>query len=390
MNIALVRGPFTNAWEAQNFLPLADRHRITVFSTYGAMFSSREVPLRQVRLFAPETPLAVCSRNAATVFNKVLNRLVGADLHLFGLGSRLRGMDVVHTMELYHTFTGQVLAAARRYGFPVVVTVWENIPFTYERHPVRRAVKERTRREAALFIAPSGSTRDMLLMEGVPPERIVVQPMGIDVSRFGGAPRDETFARSLGALEADATVLFVGRLVWEKGVYELVHAARLVADAAAARGRRVRVLLAGAGPERPALQREIVRLGLERVVVFCGMISYRDMPRLFALADVFALPSIPLRWWREQFGYVLVEALAAGVPVVSTATGAIPEVVGGAGMIVPPADHRALADALWGLLDDPHRRELLARAARSRAEEVYDVRKVAHALERLYERALAR
>jgi len=298
-------------------------------------------------------------------------------------------MDVVHTMELYHTFTGQVLAAAHRYGFPVVVTVWENIPFTYERHPVRRAVKERARREAALFIAPSGSTRDMLLMEGVPPERIVVQPMGVDLSRFGGMARDETFAGSLGIPVADATVLFVGRLVWEKGVYELVHAARLVADAAASRGRSVRFLLAGSGPERSALQREVARLGLERTVFFCGMVSYRDMPRLFALADVFTLPSMPRRWWREQFGYVLVEALASGVPVVATATGAIPEVVGEAGIIVPPADHRALADALWSVLDDPQRRALLARAARRRAEEVYDVRNVAGALERLYERVLA-
>jgi glycosyltransferase involved in cell wall biosynthesis len=173
------------------------------------------------------------------------------------------------------------------------------------------------------------------------------------------------------------TVGFAGRLVAEKGVRELVRAAGRL-------GEGTRVLLVGDGP----LRGELEGAGAQ---VLSGM-AHDRMPEAFAQMDVLVLPSRSTPTWEEQFGRVLVEALACGVPVVGSDSGEIPWVVEttGGGVVVPEGDESALAGALATLRDDPTGRQRLADTGRAAVERLFGVDAAARALDDLLLGALER
>ncbi|KKR34529.1 MAG: hypothetical protein UT67_C0013G0001, partial [Candidatus Magasanikbacteria bacterium GW2011_GWA2_40_10] len=110
--------------------------------------------------------------------------------------------------------------------------------------------------------------------------------------------------------------------------------------------------IVGDGPERQNLRRIVDEQNLKEHVVFIRQLSYNQMPAIYLAAKCLILGSIPNSTWQEQFGYVLAEAICAGVPIVATYCGAIPEVVGEAGLLVPPAHPIDLSNALLSM-DNP-------------------------------------
>jgi rhamnosyl/mannosyltransferase len=184
---------------------------------------------------------------------------------------------------------------------------------------------------------------------------------------------------ALRAATVSPRVLFVGRLVYYKGVEVLFEAmARCTGT----------LLLVGDGPLEPALRQRAVVLGIQNRVVFAGRVSDEDLPAYYQASDVFVLPSIART---ETFGVVQVEAMAAGLPVVSTnlPTG-VPWVNqdGVSGLVVPPADPGRLADAIGSLLADPVLRERLGRNAVARAGELFSRDRMIAAFRDVVERAV--
>jgi glycosyltransferase involved in cell wall biosynthesis len=282
----------------------------------------------------------------------------------FGLRRSLRAADVVCVQETHIGVSAQVAARATRGPGPLVVAFcYENVPFRYEDDPVVARRKDVVRRRGHRFIAGSPGARDALCTEGVDPGRIEVQPFGVDAGRFSPTRRDPTLRGRWGAADDDVVVLFAGRLLREKGLVELLVAFGDLDRAG------LRLVLVGDGPEEHRLRRAVAALGLERRVTFAGWQSWDDMPRVMASADVFAMPSLPTPYWEEQLGFSLVEAMASGVPVVSTASGAIPFVVGErAGLFSVPYDRASLRDALCSLVSDVDLRARLGAAARRKVE----------------------
>jgi glycosyltransferase involved in cell wall biosynthesis/GT2 family glycosyltransferase len=156
-------------------------------------------------------------------------------------------------------------------------------------------------------------------------------PLGVDVAR---AEPVEPPVRDAAAVR----VGYVGRLAPHKGVAVLL-------DAVAGDPRLV-LRLAGGGPSEAELRSRVVELGIGGRVEFTGFLDQAALPAFYRGLDVLAVPSVPTPGWLEQFGRVAVEAMACGVPVVASDTGALPDVVGGAGVLVPPGDAAALRDAL--------------------------------------------
>jgi glycosyltransferase involved in cell wall biosynthesis len=109
------------------------------------------------------------------------------------------------------------------------------------------------------------------------------------------------------------------------------------------------------------------------------------MPAIHNCADIFVLPSLPTPSWQEQFGYVLIESMACGKPVISTCTGSIAEVVGDTGILVPPNDFTALSRAMEDLATTPAMWKTLGSRSRSRAEELFDARRTSSRLRRYYQ-----
>src|SRR5207237_9338229 len=125
------------------------------------------------------------------------------------------------------------------------------------------------------------------------------------------------------------------------------------------------LVIAGYGSERARLQRRIDSLSVPARII--SAVGYADMPSFLKSLEVLVLPSITiLPMHREQFGRVLVEAMAAGVPVIGSSSGAIPEVIGDAGLVVPERDPAALASAISRVLTDPSLRGPLIERGRQR------------------------
>jgi glycosyltransferase involved in cell wall biosynthesis len=375
--VALVRGPNLNSWEMQNFAPLRNDYEFITFCSHWNNFDLSEIPFPVHTLWSWGQMLRM--RAARHVIEHVWG-----DYHdLVHLDRALHGFDIVHTPESMYYCSYQAALAKRKLGFKLVVTVWENLPLNYNLAATRR-LKETVMNEADLFLAVTQRAKEVLVLEGAPVEKIAVQMPGIDIDHFRPLPKDRSTLLRFDCHDNDLVILFVAHLTVQKGIFDLLYAMkslllRLGSDAP------VKLLIAGTGPERERLSSLVTQLQLEARVRFIGPHPYSSMPLIHNLADVFVLPSQPALRWQEQFGYVLVESMACGKPVISTESGAIAEVVGNAGLLVQPNDYLALAGALERLISSSSLRQELGRKARSRAEQLFDVRRVALQFKNHYE-----
>lgn len=197
--------------------------------------------------------------------------------------------------------------------------------------------------------------------------RLSVIYNGIDVDRFGAAEPAE-----LGVPPGALRIAFVGRFINWKGVLDLAGAWGRVAEAVP----EAHLVWVGEGVMEPAMRE---RLGSAPRVHWAGF--REDMPAVMRALDVLAFPST-----MEGFGFAAAEAMAAGVAVVGAAAASLPEVIGDAGVLVPPRDPAALAEALISLCRDPELRRRLGEAGRARADRLFRLDRMIDAYEALLER----
>jgi len=205
---------------------------------------------------------------------------------------------------------------------------------------------------------------------------LTVIPSAVDLDRFRPGLDANALRTSL-RLEGKRVAVFTGRLVPHKGVDVLLRAlVRLPAD--------IVLVVVGAGPRLPSLVGLARRLGIEDRVRFCPAVSDEALPRYLALANVFVFPS---QNRLEGFGLVVAEAMAAGLPVVIADMPGVREVIepGREGLLAEPLIADDLTEKIRTVLDDPALAERMGRAARERAESLYGLPTVAHALVSLYE-----
>jgi glycosyltransferase involved in cell wall biosynthesis/GT2 family glycosyltransferase len=269
------------------------------------------------------------------------------------LGERWEVIDVHE--EPFALATAEILllrilrAHARR--TPVVLYTAQNLR---KRYPVPFRWLERwALREASGISACNAEAARIVEAKGFAGRARVI-PLGVDESRF--SPADDATAPDAAAAREtapspdaaaaasapdDATsvvVGFLGRLVPEKGLLVLLDAV--------GRDPRLHLRIGGSGPMAAEFVVRAAAAGLSERVELAGPIDPEDVVAFYRTLDVLAVPSIPTSRWTEQFGRVAVEAMACGVPVVSSDAGALPDVVGGAGIVVPAGDASALATAL--------------------------------------------
>jgi glycosyltransferase involved in cell wall biosynthesis/GT2 family glycosyltransferase len=244
------------------------------------------------------------------------------------LGATYDVLDVHEEPFALATAEVLLLRWLRRNHAPVVLYTAQNLQKRYP--PPFRWLERYALRHASGISACNAEAAAIAERKGFAGRARVI-PLGVDLDRYAARPEPSA---PRGAVVAG----FVGRLVPEKGLQTLLDAAE--------REPRLSVRIAGAGPMAADLQAAIGARGLTDRVHLLGAIDPDSVPAFYSTLDVLAVPSIPRAGWTEQFGRVAVEAMAAGVPVVSSDAGALPDVVGGAGLIVPAGDPAALASAL--------------------------------------------
>lgn len=277
--------------------------------------------------------------------------------------------DVVHIdEEPYNLATFLALRSARAVGARSLFFTWQNLD---RRYPPPFAWTERYVMDRSRFaIAGNREAVDVLRRKGYRGPASVIPQFGVDPAHFspGAGARDPARPFTIG---------FLGRFEAEKGLFVLL-------DALAELRGAWRLRLVGGGPVRDELRARADRLGIgARLSVEAGVPSV-DVPNVLRGLDALVLPSLTRPNWKEQFGRVLIEAMACAVPVVGSDSGEIPNVIGDAGLVVPEADAAALGAALARLMSDGELRASLAGRGRHRVLVYYTQQQVAEQTARVY------
>lgn len=273
--------------------------------------------------------------------------------------------------EPYNLACWQGLFHARQIGAKSLFFSWQNIP---RRYPPPFAGGERwVLDHVDHALMGTDSAAEVWRSKGYRGGLDIIAQFGIDPGLFAPVSAREDRPFMIGA---------VARLVPEKGLDVLMRAAAaLVGD------WRLRII--GGGPERNRLGALAAQLGIADRVTFLNQIPSVEMPAQYRQFDVLVVPSLTRPNWKEQFGpRATVEAMASGVPVIGSDSGAIPDVIGDAGVIVREGDVNALTAALTTVQHDPVFRASLAQRGRARALAQYTHDQIASATVAVYEKMM--
>lgn len=283
---------------------------------------------------------------------------------------RTRRFDIVHFLDvrfawayrgdclatLFESFWQRLHAKGNLpYSSNLANLAWRYVYFTLINCTLQEWAASRPR----AMIAASQAARDAFIDHySVPGERITVVPLGIDTTRY--YHRDSSNLRSALGLQGKRVILYVGFSTPRKGL-------EYVGQALSELGPECRLLIVGKWERgyRERFYRDLPPGSQERIIE-AGYVPDEDLPFYYSLADVFVFPSL-----LEGFGLPPVEAMACGTPVVAANTSSLPEVVGDAGLLVPPMDAPALAAALQRLLADETLRYDLGNRGRERVQRLY-------------------
>jgi glycosyltransferase involved in cell wall biosynthesis len=306
----------------------------------------------------------------------------GSRLHLVPLDAAWTGR--IHVFHYHH---GQLRKLMREGEFDIV-HAWEE-PYIYAGYQIARSLRDspsrfvfrtaqslvkrypppfsfferQTLRRAQAWVAGGQLVFETMLQRGFPKEKGRVLTLSVDVAAFRPLTGEQR-RQVLEELGMQAPLLgFLGRLSQNKGLDVLMHAVELLPAS-----QPWNLLLLGSGPyESKLIDWARARGWQDRVRV--KLVKHHEVPRYLAAMDILLAPSQTTSHWREQFGRMIVEAFASGVPVIGSDSGEIPRVIGDAGRVVAEGDPAAWANAIQGLLESPETRAALAQRGLERVEQ---------------------
>ncbi len=287
--------------------------------------------------------------------------------------------DILHMdEEPYNLATWLGLRAARRLSIVGTFFTWQNL---YRRYPLPfRWLEQGNYRCAPIAIAGNQNAATVLRRKGYVGDVDVIPQFGVDPAIFCPRPQQSTPHLSAG-LPDRLEIGYAGGLLPEKGVDLLLHAcARLAGN--------WRLHLAGEGKAEGHLRELATALKIADRVIFCGRVDSLQMADWYRRLDVFVLPSRTTPTWMEQFGRVLIEAMASGVAVIGSDSGEIPVVIGATGLTFAEDSVGELQQQLQRLMTNPDRRCALAEAGRQRVLGRYTMQQVAQQTVRVYQRLI--
>jgi glycosyltransferase involved in cell wall biosynthesis len=271
------------------------------------------------------------------------------DLHYYSFGKNLlEHQDVIKQSDIVHAL-GPISSVnyIKKLGIPVVThfhhfeSIKEPIELLYK--PFHHLLEKNAYNNSDLVFTPSISSKNDLIEKfHIKKEHIYVIPHGIDQKKFYPTKSEK---------QQDFKLLYVGNLEKRKGIYYLIEAMRLVVK----RHKNIKLFLVGKGPQKEELELHISNLQLDKYIKLCGFLDDDNLLKCYQSSDLFVFPSL-----MEGFGFVLLEAMACGTPVISTNVSAIPEVVGDSGILVSPENSEDLSKAIIFLLENEDQRNILS------------------------------
>ena len=386
IKVALVRGKYLNNFEGQNYIFKDEEIELVGISSLRPIHTNFEFPVIKLPSFADITGMG----RAVKIIS---NRAFGDSQVLFGLGKYASQFDIFHTADPHYYYSYQLAKLRSENKIKkLIVTSWETIPFNNESVPQKKKIKRFVQKHADLFLCYTERAKECLVKEGVDSSKIEVIKLGVDIQKFQYPISNIPFDNAQGKQSPktnkkfpnETQILFVGRLVEEKGILDLYEAFRNL-KFKISNFKFVKLTIIGDGPLNNHLQSKIKQDKLDRFVTIVQK-RYEEMSKVYHEADMFILPSKRTKTWEEQYGMVLIEAMASGLPIIAYDTGVIKEVVGNAGIYIHEGDVNGLAFAIRKLTQDKTFARKLGTMGRVRAEKEYDCRITAKKIIKLYKK----
>ncbi len=294
------------------------------------------------------------------------------------------GFDVIHAHDWLVANAAKALKNA--YGIPVVATIHateagRNSGIHDDTQRYINDTEWMLTYEASEVIVNSNYMKNELQrLFGLPYEKINVIPNGINLSNFIGIERDYDFRRQY-AMDNEKIILYVGRLVYEKGIQHLIAAMPKVLS----NYHDAKLIIAGRGGMMDELRQEASNLGLNDKIYFTGYLDSKQVQKMYKCADVAVFPST-----YEPFGIVALEAMLAGVPTVVSDVGGLDEIVthGVDGMKAYAGNANSIADSITALLYDHQLATNVAKKAKQKVKEQFNWEKIAQDTHFTYEKAV--
>jgi len=382
IKFGLVKGPGLPAWEAQL------HEKLTTYGMDGVAICSKDNVFNTSSIKMPIRKLWRLEQFVKIPFlSKIIQMIYPFRDYMMGFKKNVNDLDLLHTTETFNVFSKQCVDS----GKPTIVTVCGNFPYNFRRGEYDY-IDEYVKKRAKHFIVLTDYGKEMLILEGVNEKKISVIPHAIDSDKFIPMKKDEELMKDYGISDKNKVIFYAGELVEHKGIRALIFAFYKLVK----KDKNLILIIAGNGPMKKDILFWAKKLGFEKNIKFSGYIPYLEMPKLYNLCDVFCLPSTLLNKSffhtaiQEQFGYVLIEAMSCGKPVVSTLVGSIPDVVddGKTGLLVPPANWLKLSEALEKIIYNKKLAEKMGKEGRKKVLDFYDSNIVAKKIARVYENVL--
>lgn len=313
--------------------------------------------------------------------NRVVRRLTG-EYPFYGRRMARAGVDLIHAHFGYQGC--RCLRAQRQTQLPLITTFYGADATSFARDPAWQRRYLRLFERGALFLAEGSAMRRQLLSLGCPQERLLVHHLGVDTTRIQCTPRQPT---------TTPQILMCGSFREKKGFDDGLHAIGRALEGLGAAAAGVRVVLIGDGPQRPQIESAIRASGLVGRVELPGVLPYIDLINVLHQSHLMIVPSRTASDGDTEGGapVILLDAQAAGVPIVATRHADIPEYVadGVSGLLAEERDIDGLACHIGALLREPERWAPMGMAGRQHVVDGYDAVRQCSRLEEIYDAVAA-
>lgn len=314
------------------------------------------------------------------------------------------GLDLVKLLREFRPHVIQVEQGSKGIAYAEMITLnrllglnakllfftWWNLPYKLK-FPISLLEKYNLGGTDGI-ISGNQDGADILRDRGYAGPIRVMPQLGVDETLFRPQPQPE-LAEKIGISPDDFVIGFVGRFVEEKGLLTLMKSLGHLKD----HPRAWKCLLLGRGPLKEELQQQAVDLGISDRIRWVESVPHDDVPRYINLMSTLLLPSettykfktMTAVGWKEQFGHVLIEAMACQVPVIGSDSGEIPHVIGDAGLVFPEGNADELADRIRTLMESPETHTALSKRGYDLAMERYTNRALAQEILAFYQELVA-